>query len=63
MRKPLHGAHNKIVAYIEETSSRIEVKNTANKLMAWYSKMNDETRDGNNRLLGKGDLTMRSVPL
>lgn len=48
-----------VIGYLEETNVQVIAMDSKKKILGKYLKSSDKTFDGNNRLLGNGNMTMR----
>ena len=63
MSNQIKDRNGKILAYLNEGIDRTEVRDSRIHILAVYSRLNNETRDANEHLVGKGNLTARFIPV
>jgi hypothetical protein len=56
MRLELRDAKNALIGVIEESGNRRVLRDAKNRYAGVYDRASNETRDANNRFVGKGDL-------
>jgi hypothetical protein len=63
MDRPIKDRMGHILCYIDEGINNTFIKDSRHAVLATYGRLNDETRDSQGHLIGKGDLTGRFIPI
>ncbi|MCK9429090.1 MAG: hypothetical protein M0R17_03645 [Candidatus Omnitrophica bacterium] len=63
MSNQIKNRAGKILGYLNEGIDRTEVRDSNNRTLAVYNRLNNETRDANEHFVGKGNLTARFIPV